>query len=100
MPKTTYSFWLPEITHKFHALQLNLNQGIIYIHIIRFFGTCKLYSYNMEVKTMTVSSLPCPDLPPWLWPNHSTVWAMPESRYSYCSVRGFLISAILYVCIY
>lgn len=51
-----------------------------YIHIIR--DSCKLYSYNIEDKTMSLSFLPCPDLPPEPRPIHHYLWVMPESRYA------------------
>lgn len=57
-----------------------------FIHIIKCLDTFKLYSYNMEEKTISVSSLPCPDLAPGMGrDNHCIVWVMPEtsSRYMF-----------------
>lgn len=50
-----------------------------YIHLIR---NDKLYSYNVEDKTASLYSIPCPNLARGLLPlGHTSVWITPKIRY-------------------
>lgn len=58
-----------------HAIE---SESGTYIHSI--WNSCNVYSYNLEDKTVSLSSLHCPDLSPERRSCYTLPWVMPKSR--------------------
>lgn len=71
-------FFLNNVNYQLLSCHAMESQSGGYIHIIQ--DTCKVYSYNMEDKTISLSYLCSPDMQPMSCPHDSSIWMLLESR--------------------